>query len=404
MCVSSAILLASSAMLGVSPSAIDVPAGTELQIRLKSKADTASSKVKDSVDAVVISPVVLNGRVVIPAGTAVKGQISELTRAENVEQRAGLKLTFTELVSPRGKSAKIKSRLIDVDNAREEVDENGRVVGILAKETIASRINQGIAKVAQKNPALAEILETTKATVIKDTNPEIDYGPGVEMTVRLLDPIKWDAASVEQPAIRALGEEENASVYAAVNNQPFRAIAAKTNHPSDITNLMFVGTQQEVEAAFQDAGWSTAHALNDQSVLETFRAIVELRGYKEGPVSVLLLDGVPPDMVFQKQNNTFAMRHHMRVWRRPGTLFGRPIWVAAATHDNGIAFAEEQYTFTHSIDGHIDKERAKIVSDLLFTNRVKSLALVQRPGAPTSGQTSTNTVIETDGRMAVVIF
>ncbi len=399
-----AILLTLTSVSAVGPAAVDVPAGTELQIRLKTKVTTDESKPKDVVDAVLISPVVLNGQVVIPAGTRVRGQISELTRATTAEKRAALKLSFNELTSLRGKTVKIRSRLMNVDNARESVDEAGRIVGILASESIASRINQGIAKVAQKNPALADILGSTKATVIKDTNAEIDYMPGVEMTVRLLDPVKWDATATDQPAIQPLGAEEESSVYAMVNRQPFRTYAEKTNRPSDVTNLMFAGTQEQIESAFKEAGWSKAQALNDQSVLETFRAIVEMRGYKEAPVSTLLLDGERPDIVLQKQNNTFAYRHHMRIWRRPGTLFGKPVWVASATHDNGISFSEDQYTFTHSIDPQIDKERAKIVSDILFTNRVKSLALVERPNVPQRAETATSNPIETDARMAVVIF
>jgi hypothetical protein len=35
--------------------------------------------------------------------------------------------------------------------------------------------------------------------------------------------------------------------------------------------------------------------LNGVSKLETFRAMAENRGYQEAPVSVLLLDGQPPE-------------------------------------------------------------------------------------------------------------
>ena len=86
------------------------------------------------------------------------------------------------------------------------------------------------------------------------------------------------------------------------------------------------------------------------------------------------------------------------------TTFGKPVWVAAATHDNGIVFSENEYTFTHSIDPQIDKERAKVVSDLLFTNRVQSLELVNRPEVPQKATTATSNSIDTDARMAVLIF
>jgi hypothetical protein len=85
-----------------------------------------------------------------------------------------------------------------------------------------------------------------------------------------------------------------------VNSQPFRTATEKDQRLSDITNLMFLGRRDQIEEAFKQAGWTPAAKLNDQSKLETFRAMAEMRGYQEAPVSVLLLDGRPPDLVFEK--------------------------------------------------------------------------------------------------------
>jgi len=144
--------------------------------------------------------------------------------------------------------------------------------------------------------------------------------------------------------------------------------------------------------------------LNAASGLETFRAIAELRGYKEAPMSVLLLDGRKPDLVFQKQNNTFAKRHHLRIWARPASFEARPVWVCAATHDIGIEFSPENRTFIHKIDSEIDRERAKVVNDLLFGGRVRGLALVDRPKAPRQTRNATGDAVSTDGRMAVLVL
>ena len=57
---------------------------------------------------------------------------------------------------------------------------------------------------------------------------------------------------------------------------------------------MLIGTQEEVQRAFTEAGWNSAAALNTEAKLETFRVIAEQRGYKEAPVSILLLDHRPP--------------------------------------------------------------------------------------------------------------
>ncbi len=145
---------------------------------------------------------------------------------------------------------------------------------------------------------------------------------------------------------------------------------------------MFLGSRQQIEDAFQRAGWSQAAKLTDQSKLETFRAMAEMRGYQEAPVSVLLLEGRPPDLVFEKINDTFAARHHLRMWQRPGRFDGQDIWVCAATHDTGISFSDENRTFIHKIDPQIDLERAKVVNDLLLTALVRGLSLVDRSALP----------------------
>ena len=189
-----------------------------------------------------------------------------------------------------------------------------------------------------------------------------------------------------------------------VNSQPFRTATQKDQKPSDITSLMFLGSRQQMEEAFQKAGWSPAAKLNDQSKLETFRAMAEMRGYQEAPVSVLLLDGRPPDLVFEKLNDTFAARHHLRIWQRPGRFAGLDIWVCSATHDTGISFSEENRTFIHKIDPQIDLERAKVVNDLLLTGLVRGLSLVERNGLPQNLFNATGDALKTDGSMAVVSF
>ena len=263
-------------------------------------------------------------------------------------------------------------------------------------------MDSGINKVAQRYPGFADILQAVKGGVVKESDPDINYDAGVEMTLKLAKPLNWEPPAESVPQLHSI--EPAADLVTMVNAQPFRTKTEEGGTPSDLTNLMFLGTEQQVQAAFTAAGWAEAQALSGASKLETARAVIEMRGYKEAPVSVLLLDGKPPDMVFQKQNNTFAQRHHLRIWRRPGTFDGRPIWVCAATHDIGIDFSPEQHTFIHKIDSQIDRERAKVVNDLLFAGKVTGLALVERPDVPRNTKNGTGDDLITDGRMAVLEF
>jgi len=78
-------------------SAIDVPAGTEIQLRLKTKVSSQTSKPKDPVEAVVISPVMSGGQFLIPAGAVVRGSVDKVVQSAKGDERSVLALSFTEL-------------------------------------------------------------------------------------------------------------------------------------------------------------------------------------------------------------------------------------------------------------------------------------------------------------------
>ena len=383
--------------------AIQVPAGTHISARLTSKISTATAKPKDAVEAVVIAPVVVAGEFVIPAGAKVRGTVDKATNSAKPDERSTLALLFTEL-EVDGAKHPLAARVAAVDNARESVDEAGVINGILAGETISGRIDAGLSKLAEKASGFADVLATVKKVVLNAAESGITYDAGTDFELSLTAPLELKAAAGPGPAAKLVPVADEDALYDFVDHQPFQTFAENPSKPSDITNLMLIGTGEQVTQIFQEAGWVSAAALNPDSKLETFRAIAEQRGYKEAPVSVLLLEQKPPDMVFEKLTNTFAQRHHLRVWQRPDSFAGKPAWVVAATHDTGIEFSEQNHTFIHKIDSNIDRERAKVVNDLLFTGRVASVALVDRPAVPKAGQNATGDNLITDARMAVLIL
>jgi LssY C-terminus len=396
--VQTAVILV--AVTGVATAA-RIPSGSQIQIRLSTEINTSKAKAGDAFQALVIAPVVVDGRVAMATAETLTGHVKESTAAVNPDDQAVLALAFDEIRDASGKKASIAAKLTAIDNARESLDADGRILGIVASKTGSGRLDQGINKVSEKYPSFAELLGTVKQAVLKETDANIDFKAGVEMTIALAKPLDW-TGSASMPDIASIEPQEQ--LFRLVNSEPFRTATQKDQSPSDITSLMFLGSRQQIEDAFQKAGWSPAAKLTDQSKLETFRAMAEMRGYQEAPVSVLLLDGRPPDLVFEKLNDTFAARHHLRIWERPGRFNGQDIWVCAATHDTGISFSEENRTFIHKIDPQIDLERAKVVNDLLLTGLIHGLSLVERSGLPQNMSNATGDELKTDGSMAVVGF
>ena len=383
---------------------MQIPAGAELSVRLTDKVASEAQTPPPAVHAVLIAPVILNGTVAVSAGAQLTGSVKQ-AKAATDKDPATLQLVFTEL-RDGAQHANISAIVTSLDNARETIDDKGLITGIAPGDTFSARIDQGIAKLQanDKFAGLAGLIAGTKqALKIEDANPNIDYDPGAEFTIRLTQPFEWRAGD-HGPTSKLQPFPNQAALVDLVNGEPFRTIAENPPRPSDMTNIMFLATDDELRAAFEKAGWFAPSRLNTQSKLETARALIEARGYKEGPMSLLLLDGRVPDMAYQKGNNTFAQRHHLRIFRRPGTFDGKSIWVCSSTHDIGIDFSDRDRTFIHKIDPQIDHERAKVVNDLLFTGMIRSIALVDRPGVPQNATNATGDSLRTDGGMAVLLF
>jgi hypothetical protein len=113
------------------------------------------------------------------------------------------------------------------------------------------------------------------------------------------------------------------------------------------------------------------------------------------------LFGRPEDLAFQKMLNTFAERHHLRLWRSSLTTSeGREIWLGAATHD--VGWDIRPGVVSHAIDPEIDDERTKVGADLAVTRQVAALRLVTRPNPLSEGLTATGASWRTDGRLLAI--
>jgi len=377
-----------------------VPAGIPISIRLTSSISTRSSKASDPVDAVVIAPVIVNGHAAIASGAEVHGTVKAITQPA-ADGRAALLLTFDRIVIG-SKTHPMTAQVSGVDNAREKVDGQGQITGILVSETITGKLDAGLEKLSDQYSGLAGVLSAAKRAVLEDASTDISYPRGVEMTLKLTEPLTVPLVPIASPPAWRVADRK--ALERLIAREPFQTTAQKLSKPSDLTNLLLAATEDALRRAFTEAGWSGAAVLNPLSKFETLRALAEDRGYNEAPVSVLLLDGKPPDIVFEKTNNTFARRHHLRIWRRPAAVDGKPVWEVAATHDTGIDFSESDRTFIHRIDPQIDREREKVVDDLCFTGRVRAFELFDRPQAPRQTRNATGDNIETDARLAALLL
>jgi hypothetical protein len=123
---------------------ITLPAGTKIPLALKHAITTKSAHDGDAVYAETTFPIVLNDRIIIPAGSYVQGTISNVKRAGRVKGRAEVLVHFNTLILPNGYTLLLPGAVDNVpglDNGRmKEKDKEGTIQGDSTKGRDAARI------------------------------------------------------------------------------------------------------------------------------------------------------------------------------------------------------------------------------------------------------------------------
>ena len=176
--------------------------------------------------------------------------------------------------------------------------------------------------------------------------------------------------------------------------------------PGDMVNILIVGTQDQVVQAFTTAGWVQVDKSVGSAMLTAVLGTIEKKDYLTMPMSTLFLYNRPQDFGFAHGEpvKVAMSRHHLRVWKSPYEIDGRPLWCVAATHDIGFERDQRNNGVTHKIDPAIDGEREYVNGTLSGTGLV-----IQRdhvtPAAPlTTAQPATGGEFHSDGRILVLVL
>ena len=99
---------------------VTVPAGTKIPLALKQGISTKNAKVGDHVYLRTNFPYVQDGRMVIPEGTYVQGEITNVQRAGRVKGRAEVMMHFSTLIFPNGYTVSLPGAVDSAPGARNE--------------------------------------------------------------------------------------------------------------------------------------------------------------------------------------------------------------------------------------------------------------------------------------------
>jgi len=185
-----------------------------------------------------------------------------------------------------------------------------------------------------------------------------------------------------------------------------RRVTDPDGNPGDMVNVFLVGTQDQVLQAFAAAGWVQVDKSAGGSALEAILDSLEKKDYLTMPMSTLMLFNRPQDygLAHGEAVKVAMSRHHLRLWKSPYEVEGRPLWCISSTHDIGFERDQRNNGITHKIDPNIDTEREFVSGTLMATGLVAQRDHVTPADPLTTAKTATGGEFHSDGRISVLIL
>jgi len=174
-----------------------------------------------------------------------------------------------------------------------------------------------------------------------------------------------------------------------------RRVSDPQHNPGDMVNVLLIGNEEDVVKVFTTGGWVKVDKSVESTVMAGLLDTMEKKDY--------LFDR-PQDYGFAHAEpvRVVMSRNHLRVWKSPYQVSGRPLWCIAATHDIGFERDQRNNGVTHKIDPAIDGEREYVNETLSATGLVVARGHVTPKDALTTAKTATGGEFHSDGRILVL--
>ena len=380
----------------------EAPAGQTFRIRLTDPVSSYSSKRGTPIRGILLESPTCDEVPLFPLGTLVEGRIKSVQKVGMGLRHEAAKLALEfDWISPEGASSvEMRTRVLEVDNAREKI-RDGVIQGVREADAIQGRVLFRWLHFPVWDPTSLWLSAFSQSVFPISPEPEIYLPPGTDLSLELTEPLIVDE-TIPQPTERSdFDQSEKIALDEMVASYAQRTYNTHGKQ-ADVVNLLLIGTQRQVQDAFRTAGWKNSDAISTKSVLREFHAIFSLNNYPRMPMASHLLDGRLSDWALEKGFDSYAKRDHLRVWSVADQWEGQSIWLSAATGESGASWSLRTGKFVHHVEPDLDAEREKVVNDLTVAGCVSSGYTAPRPAMSHDVVGSSGNSMRTDGSVAIV--
>ena len=200
----------------------------------------------------------------------------------------------------------------------------------------------------------------------------------------------------------------DAEFAAALEALPCCATNKDGSRNGDPLNLVIIGGVKDAFSSLVRRGWSPTEVTWKGSVMRMMSSAMSRERYPYAPISNLYLFGRSQDIALQKARDNIHQRNHLRLWRSSMLYHGKPVWVGQISRDIGSRMTIHSPTLTtHKIDPDVDEAGRALMEDLVYSQGLRAIGLVNGVGAaPKSAprQNLTTDPYYTAGIRSVLLF
>jgi hypothetical protein len=165
---------------------VDVPSGTEMDVRLTNALNSGTAKVEDRFEGTTLVDLNISGRTVIPAGSVMRGVVSSVEPATRTNRTARMTVSFDQ-VTVNGRAYPIRGTVTQAIQGEGIKGETGRIATGAGAGAILGGILGGV-----KGAVLGAVIGGGGITAATE-GKEIDLPQGTVLRVRLDSPVSIPA-------------------------------------------------------------------------------------------------------------------------------------------------------------------------------------------------------------------
>lgn len=155
-----------------------LPVGTEIDVRLQTALSSETNQVEDRFEATTAVDVRENGRVLIPAGSRVRGVVTDVNRAGRLDRKGRLSLSFDQ-ITIGGRTYPIRGSIVEALESGGYREDAEKIGAGAAVGGIIGGILGGV------KGAIAGVLIGGGGVVAATEGEDVDLAPGAVLRMRL---------------------------------------------------------------------------------------------------------------------------------------------------------------------------------------------------------------------------